>query len=221
MHLRKQTTEKLFYNKYAYKLLCRNDLANEFRNNRLHHVGKLLDGLQLSYENGEPLQLHRFRTMSISQASFEDAKVIYNELKKHRIYRLRVQFKQLTIYSTYKPWLYDLSTRLRQSLEWWEPEERLNPLEPGYAYLKRPIDYEYRVYLRGKLPLDAAQWLLAHNGEHVKLGNTLEEYLNEGMTRLDDLYFYAKSDRVITLLRLLMVDNIRSINKVVCLNKNA
>lgn len=221
MHLRKQVTEKLFYNKYAYKLICRNDLANEFRNNRLHHVGKLLDGLQLSYENNEPLQIDRYKIINISVPSFEDAKVIYNELKKNRTYRLRIQFKQLTIYSNTKPWLYDLSSKLRQTLEWWEPEERLTPLEPGYAYLKKPIDYEYRIYLRGKLPKDAGQWLLKHNGEHVKLGNTLENYLNEGMTRLDDLYFYARSDRVITLLRLLMVDNIRSINKVVCMNKNA
>ena len=220
--MKKQVTEKLFYNRYSYKLLCRNDLANEFRNNRLHYVGKLLDELQLSYESNLPLQIQRYRISTIGTSSFEDAKIIYNELKSNQNYRLRVQFKELTIYSDTKDWLYKLGSKLRQPLEWWEPNDELTPLTPGYSYLKTPIPYEYRVYIKGRISDEAATWLLANQNNLVKLGNTFVEYLKEGnKTRFDDFYFYVKSDRVLTVLRLLMTGNIRSVNKVVCLNKNA
>jgi len=220
--LRNQVTEKLFYNRYAYKILCRNDLANEFRNNRLHHVGKLLDSLQLSYESGKSLQLLRYRPMEISQDSFEDAKILYNELKNHSDYRLRIQYKEMTIYSNTRDWLYHTGTKLRQCLEWWEPQEELTPVKPGFAYLKRPIPYEYRIYLKGRINDDARKWLLDNNHDKVKIGRVLKEYLEGPMQpRLNDFYLYVKSDRVLTVLKLLMGNNIQSINKVVCLNKNA
>jgi hypothetical protein len=220
--LRKQVTEKLFYNRYSYKLVCRNDLANEFRNNRLHHVGKLLDSLQLSYESNLPLQLERYRIIQVGIPSFEDAKLIYNELKNKKDYRLRISFKELTIYSNKKEWLYNLGSKMRQGLEWWEPQSELTPLTPGFTYLKRPIPYEYRLYIKGRLSDEAVTWLLTNNNDKVKLGPTLIDYLQEGnKIRLDDFYFYVKSDRVLTILRLLMPGSIRSINKVVCMNKNA
>ena len=220
--MRNQVTEKLFYNQFAYKIVCRNDLANEFRNNRLQYVGKLLDQLQLSYESGERLELERYRIISISQESFEDAKILYNELKKQQDYRLRISFKEMTIYSNTREWLHNTGSKLRQCLEWWEPQEELSPLKPGFAYLKRPIPYEYRIYLKGRLSQDACKWLLENNDSKVKLGPTLIEYLEGNLQpRLNDLYFYAKSDRVLTVLRLLLGNNIRSVNKVVCLNKNA
>lgn len=220
--MRKQVTEKLFYNIYAYKLVCRNDLAGEFRNNRLNHVGKLLDNLQLAYESGDSLEIDRYRTkIKVSPPSFEDAKILYNEFKKNKEYRLRVQYKELTIYSNDKNWLKSLSSRLRMCMEWWEPEEELTPLMPGYAYLKRKTDYQYRVYLKGKVPYDGARWLVNNNGSNVKIGNTLNCYLNEDRSRVDDMYIYAKSDRVLTILQMIIPENIRSIIKVVCLDKNA
>lgn len=220
--MRNQITEKLFYNIYAYKIVCRNDLANEFRNSKLHHVGKLLDQLQLSYEQGKPLHLYRYRPIEISQESFEDSKILYNELKKHRNYRLRICYKELTVYSTTRDWLHSTGTKLRQCLEWWEPQEELTPLKPGFAYLKRPIPYEYRIYLTGRLNQDACKWLLDNDNDKVKLGKVLKEYMTGPLQpRLNDFYFYAKSDRVLTVLKLLMGHNIRSVNKVVCLDKNA
>lgn len=219
--MRKQVTEKLFYNKFAYKLICRNDLAGEFRNNRLNHVSKLLDSLQLAYENGDSLEIDRYRSkIKISPSSFEDAKILYNEFKKNKKYRLRIQYKELTVYSNDKVWLKNLSLKLRMGLEWWEPLEDLNPLTPGYAYLKRKIDYKYRVYLKGTIPQDGATWLDDNNRRLVKVGNTLKKYLEEGI-RVDDMYLYAKSDRVLTILQMIMPGNIRSIIKVVCLDKNA
>ena len=220
--MRNQVTEKLFYNRYAYKILCRNDLANEFRNNRLHHVGKLLDNLQLSYESGKSLQLIRYRPIEVSQDSFEDAKILYNELKNHSDYRLRIQYKEMTIYSNTRDWLHHTGTKLRQCLEWWEPQEELTPVKSGFAYLKRPIPYEYRIYLKGRINDDARKWLLDNNHDKVKIGRVLKEYLEGPMQpRLNDFYLYVKSDRVLTVLKLLMGNNIQSINKVVCLNKNA
>ena len=128
----------------------------------------------------------------------------------------------MTIYSNTRDWLYDTGAKLRQSLEWWEPQDELTPLKPGYAYLKRPIPYEYRVYLKGHVSPDACKWLLANNNDKVKLGHTLIAYIEGPLQpRLNDFYFYAKSDRVLTVLQLLMGNNIRSVSKVVCLSKNA
>ena len=215
MLLRKHETVSLYYNQYSYKLVCRNDLAPIFRNNRLGYVCKVLDNLQRLYEEGEPLTIAGYRTRIIDINSLTDAQILYNSFKqKKNNYRLRIQFKEINIYTDDRLWLENISTKIDQALEWYEPKGELLPSQPGKCYLKRDNGHQYRVYLKDKIPPDSIAWL-TNNQDKIKIGPGFLKDLHEGFLYCEGKYIYAKNDRILNLLNLLMGANIRRIDKVV------
>ena len=52
----KYETKKLFYDKYLYKLGVHNPLGFIFRNKNLSHARSVIDDLQLSQEEDQPIQ---------------------------------------------------------------------------------------------------------------------------------------------------------------------
>jgi len=218
MLLKTLETTQLFYNKYKFKLICRLDLANEFRGSRLTYVRKILDNLQKRYDQGEALELGAYRVKNIGIDSFKDAQLLYNVLSKVKDFRLRVVFKELTIYSNEKDFLRYLKENLSNVLEWWEPSSDLHTLTPGIVYLKRDNGYKLRVTIKGRIPPEAAEWLLK-NQDKVKLGPTFTLSLMEKMYYLENLYFYVKNERCLSLVELIMGSNIRKVDKVITSDK--
>lgn len=218
--MRTLNTTQLFYNKYPFKLVCRLDLANEFRGSRFSYVRKILDNLQKKYDNGEELNFGSFRPRNISVTSFKDAQLIYNTLEKEKDFRFRIQFKELTVYSTNKQPLEYLRDNLSTVLEWWEPEQELSPLEPGYVYLKKDNGFKFRVTIKGSINSDAADWILS-NQDKVKIGPTFHLSLLEKMYYLDNFYFYAKNERTLVLIDMILGANVRRVDKVVATEENA
>lgn len=221
--MRLYNNTKLFYNAYPYKLVCSNDLANEFREKRLYWVRDALDQLQHQWDSGEELVYgHSFsrRKRNISKTSFFDAKILYNELKNRKSYTLRVQYKKLCIYSTKKDWLLYLSKKIVQVEEFWEPDV-LAFLEPGHVYLEKDIGYEYRITLKNTLDEGQANWLIANQNNTVRVGTKFLSHINNGEYFVDGYYLYVKSEKAITLAQMILNSNIRRIDKVVYKDKNA
>jgi len=218
--LKTHSTTKLFFNQYPYKLVCRLDLAIEFRGNRMAYVRKTLDNLQRQYDNNEELTITNFSIRRVSVQSFKDGQLIYNTLYNQSNYRLRVQFKELTIYSLEKNWLDKLSREVSTPMEWWEPNGDLPKIEPGTVYLKNDNGHNLRVTVKGSISEDAANWLL-NNLDKVKIGPSFLYDLENGYRYMDNMYFYIKNERCLSLLQLVMSSNIRRVDKVVAMNKNA
>jgi len=219
--LRQHHNSKLFYNEYSYKFVCYNDIANEFRENRLANVRQVLDILQACWDDNEDLTYTypwSKRIRSVTNTSFFEAKTLYDTLKKRNDYKLRVQYKQLMIYSKEKTWLKNLSNKISQSTEWWEPKVEL--FEPGCVYLQNDLGYDFRVTFKGRLNETQANWLL-NNSSLVKLGPTFFKNLIDGMYYSDGLYCYVRDTKSLTLFNLVLSDSVRRVDKVVYTDKNA
>lgn len=218
--LQKFETKKLFYKKYPYKIACLNALACDFRGGNLLHVSKILDLLHSKKRNGLPLQLPRIRVYSIDPDSFDDACIIYNELQKQTEYQLRVEGRMLNIFSMEKGWLYNLGNKLENCYGWYEPSS-LGVANPGEILLNKSNGYNYRVTLNGeKLSEDTVKWILNNEG-NLKFGKIFKSNLLNGFRYFNGMYFYVKSEKLITLLNMIMFANIRHVDKVITKDKTA
>lgn len=198
--------------------MCRLDLAHEFRGNRLGSVRRIIDNLQRQYDTKyDYLLINENAKKKISISSFKDAQIIYNYLNKNKDYRLRVQYKELTIYGTKKDWLLKLADDLSNTIEWWEPGPNLKVLKPGHVYLKNDNGHDFRVTIRGRLDQSAVNWLL-NNQDKVKLGSVFLRSLERGSRYLDNMYFYIKNEKCLSLLNLVMSSNIRRVDKIIVLD---
>ena len=201
--------------------MCRLDMAHEFRGARLAYVRKILDILQRQFDLGEDLLF--FPTggrRGISVSSFKDAQIIYNVLCSQTDFRLRVQFKEISIYGLDKDWMKEIYTNISNPIEWWEPNTELHPVEPGQVILAKDNGHEFRVTIKGRLTEDAAMWLI-NNDDKVKYGPTFRNHLEVGMYYLENMYFYARNERCLSLLNIVMGNSIRRVDKVIALDKIA
>ena len=206
-------TTKLFYDKYEYKLVVRNQLAYLFRERNFSYAKSYLDELQSQFEKGHPLKLVRYlRETSVNTLDFQESQILFNTLTKNNNYKLRVEQPRMQIYSNDKAFLTTLSNKLKLCVEFWEPIPG-KPLVSNTIMLTRKIPFEYRVTLASKTSPNFAAWY-ENNKDKVKIGATcLREIQQNGFTQ--GLYFYVRDEKVLNLLHLVVGDSIARIDKVI------
>lgn len=210
-------TTKLFWGKYLYKLSVHNELASIFRCRNLSNARQVLDELQLSYEAGLPLERVNWRRVNrVQEHSFIDAKLIYNNFKTADDYLLRIQRNTMNIYSNNESWLKYLSSILATDsiLEFWRPsDDNIDVLDSNTIIVPKSNGFEYKVTLNSALGNDGFATFATANPHLIKAGPVLmEEMANNGY--VNNLYFYARDQKVLNLCSLLLT-NIRRIDKLV------
>jgi hypothetical protein len=214
--MKKLETQKLFWNKYLYKLVINNRLAPIFRNKQLSYSKSILNNLEAQQKAGQPMIVTKtLRQDVIQEDHFLDAKTVYKYLSKSSDYMLRVERSTLCIYSNDRVWLMDIKADIcaYNLEEFWEPNtETINVLDANTIIVDHEIPYEFRVTLRSKGSNSFAKWA-DKNPKQVKLGPVLkEEMLKNGY--VEGMYFYARDDRTLQLCNL-MLDNIRRVDRIV------
>ena len=217
--LKKHETTKLFYNKYLYRLGIRNPLASIFRNKNFAYASTILDQLQLDYEAGQPLQVtYVMRVQPIRIQDFKDAQILYNELTRYQDdYILRIENQTVSVYSNDKQWLKTLSYKIKNVLDFSEPDTAF------VEYLKQNINtiivedtfgYDYKITLgNDRCPTIFAQWLRV-NRDKVRITDKLiQDIENKYFTT--GRYFYLRSENVLMLVKLIILDSIQRIDKLV------
>jgi hypothetical protein len=212
--LLKHETTKLFYDKYAYKLVIRNQLGHLFRGKQFSYTKRHLDDLQKQFEEGKTLKLVRWRREDyIDVKDFQEAQLLFNDLSRTKEdYKLRIENPRVQIYSNSKFFLDSISSKITSFKEIWEPSSEI-PLEVNTVTLNRHIDCDYKITLGPRTNPEFANWY-ENNQDKVKIGKAcLNEIKNNGYTR--GMYFYVRNQRVLNLLNLLIGENIQRIDKVV------
>jgi len=215
--LKKCETTKLFWGKYLYKLVIRNTLAPCFRGKNFSYARDVLDELQRAYEKGLPLiRSLSLREQPITEQAFLDARNLYSKFKKYDDFLLRIEMSTLGVYSNDKDWLLHLSQTVTSNTveELWEPSlDHLDILTENTIIVDTDNGYKYKVTL-GNKPGDNGFANFAITNPHlVKVGPVLmEEMRNNGY--VNNMYFYARDDKVIQLCNMLL-PNIRRIDKLV------
>ena len=215
--MRKYETTKLFWGKYLYKISIRNVLAPCFRGKNFSYAREVLDGLQHSYEKGEPLiRTVWLKRHPVSEQQFLDAKILYSKFKKFDDFLLRIEMSSMNVYSNDKDWLLELGDSVaEQSVEsFWEPDTKYQSLlDQNTIIVPEHNGYDYKVTLGNKSGDSGFANFAKTNPKLVKVGPILmEEMENKGY--VNNMYFYARDEKVLQLCSLLL-SNIRRIDKLV------
>lgn len=227
--MHKNSSNKLFYSKYIYKLTIYNRLSNIFRSElqrgkELSYARAKLDEYNHYYTNGLPIVKTVFRTeTNVPNEDFLDARDIYKSLRKSKEdYLIRVSIGQITIYSNDKSLLTSIGSKLRTvNLEFFQPEIKIaNFLQNNQdvVIVQRKPQFSLRVTLgRQNGSTDLANWL-KNNKDKSKVGKKTLEYL-ETQGYVDGLYFYLRDEKLLHLITLICGDNIRRVQKLVWCNE--
>lgn len=216
--MKKQTTNKLFWDKYLYKLCINNGIGHIFRDKNLSYAREVLDKLQQQYESGDSLVIESYyRATPVKELSFLDARKLYKFLSKTDDYTLRIKSSTVCIYSNNKEWLHTLKSAINKEnlLELWEPDPKhLSTLDANTIIVDASNGYNYKVTFGPKIADTAgfANWAKS-NEKQVRVGPTLMGNL-ERSGYVSDLYFYARDEKTLRLCEL-MLANIRRIDKLV------
>lgn len=216
--LAKNETTKLFYNKYLYKLGIYNPLGTIFRNKNFAYASTVLDKLQANYEDGLPLEVtYVMRKQPIRIPDFLDAQILYNELSRYKEdYLFRVEGSTLGIYSNDKEWCKRLAYKLKNAKDFTEPQADLVQFlreNTNTIIVDKDFGYEYKITLNGACPATFADWLKA-NRDKVKVTDNLIDHIKDGQY-VQGRYFYARSENVLMLIRLIILDNMQRVDKLV------
>jgi len=214
--LKKFDTVKLFYDEYPYKLVVRNSLSHIFRDKNLPNAKKEIDKLQDLLVKGKPLTRTAFlRSESVELQTFLEAQKLYIEFNQFTDYKLRIENPLMQIYSHSHDWLINITQKIKNCVELWEPNSKFN-LQPNVILIDKPNEFEYKVTLGLEVDPGLATWITA-NPDKAKAGATcLREIANKGYTR--DFYIYIRDEKILQLLSL-FVTNIPRVDKLVYIAK--
>lgn len=212
--LRNHTTTKLFYDKWLYKLVVRNDIASIFRNKKLNYARDSLDRLQ-GQADSKATQLQHFTgyfIWEVSYRDFEDAKTIYKELTKFEDCGVRIETKFLSVYANDQKWLKKLMLDINPTnrFEWWEPNSKSVELLKSKKLVSNIKGYKYKVTLSDTTE-EFGRWI-KNNRDKIKIGNiAYQKMLNNEYA--NGYYFYVPNDKTLLLIELLLANKIRRVDE--------
>ena len=209
-------TVKLFYDEYPYKLVVRNSLSHIFRDKNLPNAKQEIDKLQDFLVKGQPLTRTTYlRSETVELQTFLEAQKLYIEFNQFTDYKLRIENPLMQIYSHNYEWLVNITRIVKNCIELWEPNSKVQ-LEPNVILTDKPSIFEYKVTLGLEVDPGLATWITA-NPDKAKAGATcLKEIANKGYTR--DFYIYIRDEKILQLLNL-FVSNIARVDKLVYIAK--
>ena len=217
--LKKNETTKLFYNKYLYRLGIYNPIGTIFRNKNFAYASTVLDKLQKDYEEGAPLQVtYVMRVQPIKTTDFTDAQVLFNEFSRYKDdFLIRIENSYLGVYSNDKDWLKRLSYKIKNRKDFTEPRSDLVEFlrnNTNTIIVNNDFGYKYKVTLGGNLcNISFADWL-ENNLDKVKISDILIEDIRN-KKYVAGRYFYITSENVLMLIRLIILDSIQRVDKLV------
>ena len=192
-------TKKLFYDEYPYKLVVRNALTHIFRERNYRSAQIALDDLQLKYEKGEPLSTGTFRVYTYEVETFLECKMLYEEFVKSEDFKIRVENPLIQIYSHNKPWLSQLSKKVRDATELWSPH---SVIAKNTIIVDSPVVYSYKITMGSRVDPALGKWIV-NNPNKAKIGSVaLREICNRGFVK--GMYFYVRDEKILNLVNLML-----------------
>jgi hypothetical protein len=219
--MKQRDTIKLFYGKYAYKIVIRNDLTSIFGSyNRKDYAKNTLAKMGEDLARGRDLTIKKWRgEVKVSVTEFERAKKIYTALQAYLDNRVRAESSySLTIYTNEVKLVDNLVKNIGHSVrEVYRPregvEEFLNT-NIETAIIKTEMPYEFRVYFNGnRVDTSFANWLKA-NTDKSRVGTITLRNIENGFYTGGN-YFYIKNEKILTMIRMLVGHNIRKVERLV------
>jgi len=204
---------KLFYDKYLYKLEIHNSLAPIFRNKNFPYAREVLDKIQFNLEDSGNLFFKLGRLLrQVSNNDFKEAKYLLSEFQNQDNYTIRIQSPSLNIYTNNKHWLEKIATYSSNTITLWNPIS-LN-IEPNVIITQDQKPYQYKITLTSKVDEAFGMWA-DNNLDKVWIGKVLRECIRTRQYT-QGMYFYLRDEKVLHLISIMIGSSIKRVDKIVC-----
>lgn len=221
MNYKQYDTTKLFYKKYLYKVVIKNNLSTYFASyHSKKYTNEKLQGLERDLASNQKLVIQRWRTQtSITESELVDARKIFNSLEMYPDYRIRVEMGyNMTIFTNSVELVDKFKKEIKYSIKGiWQPSNNMTPFllqNIDTAIVKTKTPYEFRVYFNGRrIDPNFAEWL-KNNTDKSKIGEQTLRNIELGCYSSGN-YFYIKNEKVLTMIRLIMGHNIQKVERLV------
>lgn len=216
-------SNKLHYGKYLYKLKTKNTLASIFRSEKQRsgklsfaakRIGELKDSMRNNHSYSVTV-VTKFRKSDVASASeLKDAETIYRILKNSDGYSIRCEDKNLAVYANSLEILEKIGNSISSKTEIWRPSESAKDvLEKGIIVVKSEPEYPIKVTFGPKKgSRSLAEWV-DKNSSLVKIGRITLQRHREERSWIQGNYMYVKNEQVLTLIKMIVGDNILKIEK--------
>jgi len=211
--LKKHKANKLFYDKYLYRLEIINSLSPIFRNKNFPYAREVLDKIQFNLEETGSLHFYLGRLLrNVRQLDFKEAQFLLSEFQSQDDYTLRVECPSLNIYTNNKFWLDKIKSYSSNVSGIWEPINLR--IEPNVIVTEDQKPYEYKITLGTRVDSSFASWA-DKNKDKVWIGPVLKECIQNNQYT-QGMYFYLRDERVLHLITIMIGSSIKRIDKIVC-----
>lgn len=185
-------TTKLWYNKYLYKVVIYNQ----------------------SYH--QPHSRY-WRKRSISEEKTKEIEELEMFLKDKDV-RTRREGYTFAVFTNEIDLVNTLQARFKEKIEEvWKPNPKKVHIlkQPNTILVKEPARHPIRVTLNDKkISVDFSRWISA-NPDKVTIGNSAYKAIQRGWMT-GGLYFYLRDDKILGLVNLMISQNIRRVDRLVC-----
>lgn len=184
-------TTKLWYNKYLYKVVVRNPDAY-----RMGFAGRY-SGLRLKLN--------------------EEIEHLLEIIREDDC-RTRGEGSHISVFTNSKRLIDEIQSTFQDTVEEvWQPDpEKIHVIkQPNTILVKESARHPIRVMMNDKrISSDFSQWIDA-NPDKITIGDAAYRAIKRGLMT-GGLYFYLRDDKILSLVNLMMWDNIRRVDRLVC-----
>lgn len=195
-------TTKLWYNRYLYKIVVQS--RNSWPAWRFRHATSWLKWDELQNPDYDEDQRINFAVNEL--------------LQKADDYRSRAEGHAVSIFTNNKKLISDIASIAGDRVEEiWEPNPDTQHLlkDANTIVVKERPLYPMRVMLNDqKISPDFAKWVDA-NPDKIRIGDAAYSAIKRGWMT-GGLYFYLRDDKILSLVNLMIHQNIRRIDRLVC-----
>lgn len=204
-------TNKLFLDKYRYKIVLVTKFAPIFRNKDI----ELIISKILSWKS-----VNRFPPYIWSGEKFDyDIALLIArtfQTAGHE-YRVMVNSPFVSYYTDNEDDFYSISKLLKNSIKYVSvPSNDIPNLEKNTIYLKR-IDFDYKVTISNRIDNNESFFKWCRDNDKIRMPERCQRHVKRGW-RVGDSYFYVKDAKSLSMVQMFIGSNIQRIDHVVKLN---
>lgn len=200
-------TNKLFLDKYRYKIVLISKLATTFRGRDIEDAAEKI----AHWKENKTFPGWVYNGVA---SDLDRAHNIVKAFQKVSDYKLMVSSPFLTFYTDKFDDFKQVSKELFDYVKYISmPEDARPVLEKNTVYLKR-IDYDFKITLTQRVPNNESFFKWCTGNDKIRMPRRCRDHVRRGW-RGGDSYFYVKDAKTLSMVQMFLGSNIQRIDRVV------
>lgn len=201
-------TNKLFLDKYRYKIVLVTKFAPVFRN-------RDIDGIINKVLYWKSVDRFPPYIWSGTKTDYDVALLIARTLETVKSeHKIMVSSPFISFYVDNYDDFYAVSKTLKNQIKYVSiPSETTPILEKNTVYLKR-IDYDYKVTISNRIDNNESFFNWCRDNDKIRMPERCQRHIKRGY-RVGDSYFYVKDAKSLSMVQMFIGSNIQRIDRVI------